>query len=111
MLNSSKQKDRRGAESVTLGYESANLALDSIGEAVLRTDLRGDVIFMNRMAEKMTGWSREAALGRPVVEALRVTDRIGGVAVSDAVESAMKENKAVVKESCSSCILVRRDGV
>ena len=71
-LKTKKQMDRRGAESVKLENEAANLTLDSIGEAVLRTDIRGDVIFLNRMAEKLTGWSREEPLGRPVADVLRI---------------------------------------
>ena len=111
-LKTSEQKDRSGARSVTLEYEAANVALDSIGEAVLRTDVRGDVMFLNRMAEKMTGWSREEALGRPVVEVLRIIDGTGGTTVPDAVESAMKEDQTEgATENCSNCILIRRDGV
>ena len=106
-----KQMDRRGAKSLKLENEAANLTLDSIGEAVLRTDIRGDVIFLNRMAEKLTGWSREEALGRPVAEVLRIIDGIGGAAVPHAVESAIKEDKtAGITAICSTCILVRRDG-
>ena len=111
-LKTSKQKDRRGAQSVTLEYEAANVALDSIGEAVLRTDVRGDVMFLNRMAEKMTGWSREEALGRPVAEVLRIIDGTGGAAVPDAVESAMKGDKTkATTTNGSNCILIRRDGL
>ena len=111
-IKTSKQKDRSGAQSVTLEYEAANVALDSIGEAVLRTDIRGDVMFLNRMAEKMTGWSREEALGRPVVEVLRVIDGMGGTTVPDAVESAMNgEKTAATTKNGSNCILIRRDGL
>src|ERR1700733_9252238 len=106
-----KQVDRRGAKSLKLENEAAHLTLDSIAEAVLRTDIRGDVIFLNRMAEKLTGWSREEALGRPVADVLRIIDSIGGVAVPHTVESAIKEDKtAGIAAICSTCILVRRDG-
>jgi len=110
-LKTAKQTDRRDVESVKLENEAANLTLDSIGAAVIRTDIGGKIIFLNRMAEKMTGWSREEALGRPVAEVLRIVDGIGSAAVPNAVESAMKENKTVeVTAIYSNCILVRRDG-
>src|ERR1700728_4278116 len=103
--------NRRVAESVNLENEAANVTLDAIGEAVLRTNLRGDVVFLNRMAEKMTGWSREEALGRPVADVLRIVDGVGGAAVLNVVESAMKERRSAgIEANCSNCILIRRDG-
>ncbi len=57
-----------------LENEVANVTLDSIGEAVLRTDMQGNVMYLNRIAEKMTGWRREEALGRPVADVLRIID-------------------------------------
>src|SRR4030081_1766518 len=48
-------------EAMLLEREFASATLDSIGEAVLRADLRGNVTYLNRMAEEMTGWSREEA--------------------------------------------------
>jgi len=103
--------DRRIAESVKLENEAANVTLDSLGEAVLRTNIHGDVVFLNRMAEKMTGWSREEARGRSATDVLRTIDGVGGAAAPNAVESAMKEGKTKgIEANCSICILVRRDG-
>jgi len=103
--------NRRVAESVKLENEAANVTLDAIGEAVLRTNIHGDVVFLNRMAEKMTGWSREEARGRSATDVLRTIDDVGGAAVPNAVESAMKEVKTKgIEANCSNCILVRRDG-
>src|ERR1700675_827266 len=87
MPKSDKQIDRRAAEAEKLENEAANVTLDSIGEAVLRTNIHGDVVFLNRMAEKMTGWSRQEALGHPVAEVLCIID--GGAEVPGVVESAM----------------------
>src|ERR1700722_10093701 len=69
------QIDRRAAEVGEFDNEAANVTLDPIGRAVLlRTNIHGDIVFLNRMAEKMTGWSREEALGHPVAEVLRIID-------------------------------------
>ena len=56
--------DRHAAQAVALENEVANATLDSIGEAVLRTDIHGSLTYLNRVAENMTGWFREEALGR-----------------------------------------------
>jgi len=104
--------DRRSAEALLLENEVANATLDSIEEGVLRTDIRGNVLYLNRMAETMTGWLRKEALGRPVADVLRIIDGISGAGVRDAVEIVMREDKAgVVTTNRINCILVRRDGL
>ena len=103
--------DRRAAEAISLENEVANVTLDSIGEAVLRTDIRGNVTYLNRIAEKMTGWRRDEALGRSVADVLRIIDRVSGAPASNAVEIVMQEDKITrLTANCMNCILVRRDG-
>jgi signal transduction histidine kinase len=60
----------------------AKVALDSIGEGVISTDLEDRVLLVNRAAETMTGWSRAEAAGRPIGEVFRrdgesLVDRLG----------------------------------
>jgi diguanylate cyclase (GGDEF)-like protein/PAS domain S-box-containing protein len=54
--------------------ERAQVTLDSIGDAVICTDISGNITFLNIVAEKLTRWSRRAAMGRPMIEVFRVTD-------------------------------------
>lgn len=53
--------------------ERLHITLDSIGEAVLCTDVEMNVTFMNPVAEKMSGWSQEQALRQPLLNVLRIT--------------------------------------
>ncbi len=104
--------DRRAAEAVALENEVANATLDSIGEAVLRTDISGNVTYLNRIAEKMTGWVREEALGRPITDVLRLVDCVSGAAVDNAVATVIHgDGTATAMISFISCTLVRRDGI
>ncbi len=48
--------------------------LKSIGDAVIATDLKGCIAFMNPGAERMTGWKQEEALGRDLTEVFHVVD-------------------------------------
>jgi diguanylate cyclase (GGDEF)-like protein/PAS domain S-box-containing protein len=102
--------DRRAAAAVLLEHAVTNATLDSIGEAVLRTDFRGKVMYLNRIAEKMTGWSREEALGRPVTEVLRIINGIGGAGSSDSSKTAPPGEETTPVASGMNCILIRRDG-
>ena len=54
--------------------ERAQVTLDSIGDAVICTDIKGNITFLNLVAETMTGWSRQEAAGRPVAEVLQIRD-------------------------------------
>jgi diguanylate cyclase (GGDEF)-like protein/PAS domain S-box-containing protein len=103
--------DRRATAAMVLENEVANVTLDSIGEAVLRTDVQGKVTYLNRKAEEMTGWRREEARGRTVADVLRLTETVGGPAVGSAAGIATQEDQAR-KETAdfTNCILVRRDG-
>ncbi|HVS01269.1 MAG TPA: PAS domain S-box protein [Thermoanaerobaculia bacterium] len=41
--------------------------LEAVGQALVATDPEGRVTFWNRAAERLYGWSREEALGRPLI--------------------------------------------
>nr|WP_318381051.1 diguanylate cyclase [uncultured Enterobacter sp.] len=53
--------------------ERLHITLDSIGEAVLCTDVDMNVTFMNPVAEKMSGWPQEHAMTQPLLSVLRIT--------------------------------------
>ncbi|HMN28802.1 MAG TPA: PAS domain S-box protein, partial [Caldilineaceae bacterium] len=52
--------------------------MNSISEAIIATDGRGQVILLNPMAIAMTGWPREEAIGRTIGEILSIVDETIG---------------------------------
>ena len=88
--------------------ERAQVTLNSIGDAVLSTDIAGNVNYLNRAAEKMTGWSRREASGRPFAEVLHIVNGDTRQPVRDPMELAVRENQ--VMGLGPNCILIRRDG-
>jgi diguanylate cyclase (GGDEF)-like protein/PAS domain S-box-containing protein len=42
--------------------------LDSVGQAVIAADPQGKVIYCNRAAQELYGWSAEEVIGRPIME-------------------------------------------
>ena len=104
--------DRCAADVVALENEVANATLDSIGEAVLRTDKRGYIAYLNQLAEKLIGWSRDEALGHPIADVLQLIDDASGAAVDNAVATVMQEDRSANATVCTiHCTLVRRDGI
>lgn len=71
------------------------VTLDSIGDAVISTDTDGAVRMMNPVAEKLTAWPEEDALGRPLAEVLRLIDTKTGETVPDLVERIKKDGKTI----------------
>ena len=53
--------------------EPAQVTLQCIADAVICTDISGKVIFLNVVAERLTGWSQEIA-GRPLAEVFQTLD-------------------------------------
>ena len=104
--------DRWAAQAVWRENALATITLDSIGEGVVRTDLCGNVTYLNGLAEKMSGWFREEALGRPVADVLRHIDSVSGAVLPNAVVIVTQgDRSAIATTRCTNCTLVRRDGL
>jgi PAS domain S-box-containing protein len=67
--------------------------LRSIGDAVISTDLDARVTFMNAVAETLTGWRTEDAVGRPLDEVLRLSQEDTHAAVENPIRRALREGK------------------
>lgn len=88
--------------------ERAQVTLNSIGDAVLTTNLPGNVTYLNQVAEMMTGWSYELAVGRPLSEVFRIIHGGTREVAPDPAQRAIRENRTV--GLAADCILLRRDG-
>jgi PAS domain S-box-containing protein len=65
------------------------VTLASIGDGVIATDTDGCITLMNPVAGKLTGWSCEAAAGRPLADVLSLVDEETGIPVAISVTSAL----------------------
>lgn len=52
--------------------QRALVTLESIGDAVITTNMNSQVTYMNPIAEKMTGWAKNEAFGKPILEVFRI---------------------------------------
>ncbi|WP_051937143.1 diguanylate cyclase [Erwinia sp. 9145] len=74
--------------------ERMHITLDAIGEAVISTDQAMRVMFMNPVAEAMTGWAQEQAEGRPVNDILRITPDSDGPPIDNLLLFEQHDNRS-----------------
>ncbi len=79
-INSDITEIRTLAETLHEEKERLQVTLYSIGDAVLTTDAGGRVTFMNPVAEAMTGWTLQDAIGAPHELVFNVLDSDTGEA-------------------------------
>lgn len=97
------------AEALFEEKERAEVTLNSIGDAVMSSDVWGKVTYLNVVAESMTGWSRAEAAGQRVEDVFRIVDADTRVSATNPMTLAIRENQTVCLTP--NCILIRRDGV
>ncbi|MGA3306926.1 MAG: PAS domain S-box protein, partial [Stellaceae bacterium] len=89
--------------------EHAQVTLNSIGDAVICADVAGNLTFLNVVAEKLTGWSKLEATGRPIIEVFQILDATSRKTIANPMERSIQLNQTV--HLPSNAILIRRDGI
>jgi DNA-binding response OmpR family regulator len=74
-------RTRRAEQQARDQHELLQVTLSSIGEAVIAADSAGLVTFMNPVAQALTGWALEDAVGKPLADVFRVVDKQDGYPV------------------------------
>ena len=82
--------------------------LNSIGDAVMTTDSQGFVIFMNPVAEALTGWKEEDAAGKPLKWVFRIVNEETGREVEDPATKVLREG--VIVGLANHTILIAKNG-
>ena len=88
--------------------ERAQTTLNSIGDAVVSTDVSGQITYLNEVAEELTGWSQTEAVGRPLEDVFRIINGATRQTVKNPMMLAIRSNNTVML--APNCVLVRRDG-
>jgi PAS domain S-box-containing protein len=89
---------RRGAQKtaqLALERELFRTTLASIGDAVITTDVRGVVTFMNPVAEKVTGWTQQEACGHPLQQCFKIHNELTRQPVDNPVAKVLREGAIV----------------
>ena len=95
-------------ESLYLEKTRAEITLNSISDAVIGTDMSGNVDYLNVAAESMTGWSREEARGHPIAEVMQIINGTTRESERNPVELVLQLDKPM--GLTAGTVLIRRDG-
>jgi len=88
--------------------ESAQITLQSIGDGVVTTDAHSVIDYINPVAEELTGWRLEDAMGRPVEEVFRAFHEETCEPLENPL--AVSIRRARPTKSVRPMLLIRRDG-
>lgn len=82
--------------------------LRSIGDAVIATDNKGMIKFMNKIAEDLTGWNTKEAGNRKLADVFRIINRDTRLPVENPARKALIEGTIV--GLANHTLLIARDG-
>ncbi|WP_110601163.1 ammonium transporter [Salinicola lusitanus] len=99
---------KRIEEQLSRERELALVTLASIGDGVITTDHSGLVTFLNAEAERLTGWTLEAARQLPVGQIYSLIDEASNTQVDNTARQVLASGKAIA--SLETRLLVARDG-
>ena len=88
--------------------ERAQVTLESIGDAVITTDVDGLIDYLNPVAEALTGWRAVEALGQSLQIVCRTLDETTRKPLSNPVEVVLREGASI--KVAANVLLLRRDG-
>lgn len=88
--------------------EKLFVTLRSIGDAVITTDLGGSIVLINKVAEQLTGWSQQEAVGRMFGQVFKIIDEKTESPCQNLVDEVLISGAAVTL--AVNPLLIARDG-
>ncbi len=107
-LKSEVRQKQQAMDELSQEKERAQVTLHSIGDGVITTNQRDQVLYMNTVAEQLTGWTTDEAQGRPLALVFQLDqDGVDG----DMPEERRSHSSGGLRNVLGSRILCRRDDV
>jgi diguanylate cyclase (GGDEF)-like protein/PAS domain S-box-containing protein len=88
--------------------EGAQITLQSIGDGVITTDAHSTIDYINPIAEQLTGWRLEDAMGKPVEEVFRAFHEETCEPLENPLTASIRRLRST--KSVRPMLLIRRDG-
>jgi diguanylate cyclase (GGDEF)-like protein/PAS domain S-box-containing protein len=83
--------------------------LTSVGDGVISTDNKGNIVFLNRVAEFLTGWEQEAAMGKSIEEVFNIINEFTREKSENIVNKVLESRR--ILELADHTILISKDGI
>lgn len=83
--------------------------IEGIGDAVIATDPEGIIRLMNPIAEALTGWKQNEALGKPLANVFNIISEKTGIKIENPVTKAIRDD--MFYGLAENTVLVRKEGV
>jgi PAS domain S-box-containing protein len=88
--------------------EVFRVTLRSIGDAVITTDNEARITYINGVAESLTGWSHDDALGQPLERVFQIVNEVTLQEVENPAMRALREG--IVVGLANHTVLIKKDG-
>jgi len=88
--------------------ERSRITLNSIGDAVISTDKKGNVVQMNPVAQKLTGWDLEHAKNKAFDEVFNIFDALTGKKATNPINKVFE--KGTIEGLANHTKLISKDG-
>jgi PAS domain S-box-containing protein len=101
-------QDQRHDQALQRQKQWLQVTLSSIGDAVIATDAKGSVTFMNPMAEALTGWMAPEAEGQALATVFQILHEPAGHEAAEPMETGLGEGAG--GDRANDATLARKDG-
>lgn len=102
-------EQKQSIEQLRIERDRLRVTLASIGDAVIVTDSRGFIDFLNAVAERLTGWTQQEAKGKPLESVFCIVNETTRQRVESPASVAMREG--IVVGLANHTLLISKDGV
>lgn len=102
-------KRKRLETALTQEKKLLETTLISVGDGVISTDNKGNIVFLNKVAESLTGWTQEVAKGKPIEEVLIIVNEFTREKSENTVKKVLLSGKTI--ELANHVMLISKDGI
>lgn len=101
-------EQKQAEEALAAEKELLAVTLRSIGDGVITTDTSGNIVLVNKVAEKITGWSQKNAVNKPLDDVFHIINEKTRERCDNPVKKVLETGEIV--NLCNNTVLIANDG-
>ncbi|WP_051624029.1 HD domain-containing phosphohydrolase [Clostridium akagii] len=87
--------------------EQLNVTISSIGDGVISSGVNGKIKILNKVAENLTGWTQEEALGKPTEDVFNIISHGSRLKYEDPIRKVIENRRTIDPKHT---LLISKDG-